>query len=91
MKLKNELPGMIRRFAAQLSSIETYAPALAKAGGYNDYLTRLAWDVLRSCYSSTEICAWYEKYNCNDGHITTAARAALLAVYPAAAKMGVEK
>ena len=85
MKLKNEVPEMKCRFSAILEKIKEYAPALAARGGYNDFITRLSWDVLRACYKNAEICEWYEKYNCTDVHITTAARAALLSVYPDAA------
>ena len=88
MKLKNELPEMKNRFSAILEKIKEYAPALAARGSYNDFITRLSWDVLRACYKPAEICEWYEKYNCTDAHITTAARAALLSVYPDAEKMG---
>lgn len=82
MKLKNELPEMKKRFSAILTKIETYAPALYASGNYNDFITRLSWDALRACYTPAEICGLYEKYNCNDVHITSAARAALLSVYP---------
>lgn len=89
MKLKNEVPEMKKRFSGILDRIKEYAPMLAAAGDYNDFLTRLAWDALHACYTSAEICAMYEKYDCHDCHITSAARAALLAVYPDA--MGVAK
>lgn len=85
MKLKNELPEMEKRFSAVLEKLKEYAPALYAAGEYRDFITRLSWDTLRACYTPAEICAWYEKYNCSDAHITSAARAALIAVYPAAA------
>ncbi len=88
MKLKNELSEMIRRFSAIRENIKEYAPGLATSGNYNDFLTRLSWDALRACYKSAEICELYEKYNCNDKHITTVARAALVAVYPDAEKIG---
>lgn len=88
MKLKNELPEMTRRFAGILDNIKEYAPALAASGKYNDFITRLSWDVLRACYKSAEICELYEKYNCTDAHITTAAHVALLSVYPDAEKIG---
>lgn len=87
MKLKKELPEMQRRFTAALPRIKEYAPRLAASGEYNDFLTRLSWDVLRAVYSSAEICDFYTKYDCNDKHITSAARATLLTVYPEALKM----
>lgn len=87
MKLKNEFPEMAHRFSGILENIKEYAPILAARGGYNDFITRLAWDVLHACYKNKEICEWYEKYNCNDTHITTAARTALLSVYPDAEKI----
>jgi hypothetical protein len=84
MKLRKELPEIERRFSAILANLETYAPRLAASGRYKNFITRLAWDTLRVTYTPAEICALYEKYNCNDDHMTTAARAALLAVYPGA-------
>ena len=88
MKLQNELPELKNRFSAILEKTKEYAPALAARGGYNDFITRLSWDALRACYKTAEICEWYEKYNCTDVHITTAARTALLSVYPDAEKIG---
>ena len=82
MKLKNELPEMERRFLAVQEKIKEYAPILAASGDYTDYVSRLAWDVLYATYKARGVCELYEKYNCTDKHIETAARRALLAVYP---------
>lgn len=84
MKLKKELPEMERRFSLILEKIKAYAPRLKASGNYNDFITRLSWDILRACYTTEEICSFYEKYDCNDKHLTTASRAALLHVFPEA-------
>ena len=76
MKLAPELGLVVEKFK-QIRNLESYAEELKKSGNYNDFETRLAWDCLRLTVPSSTICEWYEKYNCNDTHITTLAKAAL--------------
>ncbi len=76
MKLKSEIP-YINRMFSQISNLTEYAEKLKATGNYKDFGTRLAWDCLHATIPSEIICGWYDKYNCNDDHITTAAKAVL--------------
>ena len=76
MKLKSEIPFIRERFKA-ITNLSEYAATLKASGNYNDFGTRLAWDCIRATISSEIVCGWYDKYNCNDDHITTAAKAVL--------------
>ena len=76
MKLKSEIPFIRERFS-KIPNLSEYAANLKANGKYNDFGTRLAWDCLRATISSEIICGWYDKYQCNDDHITTAAKAVL--------------
>lgn len=76
MKLKSELPFIREKFAL-IPNLPEYAKELKAKGNYRSFETRLAWDCLRATISSEIICDWYKKYDCNDDHITTAAKAVL--------------
>ena len=76
MKLKPELDLVVAKFK-QIRNLEEYAETLKKSGNYKDFETRLAWDCLHAVMPSSTICEWYEKYDCNDDHITTLAKTAL--------------
>ena len=81
MKLQNEVQNVIQKMKEIEHKIAPYAEQLKQMGGYKDFETRLAYDVLKAVVSSKEICEWYEKYNCNDEHITTLAKRCLKEVY----------
>ena len=70
LKLYPELKPLVEK------SGRTRSESSGTASGYNDYATRLAWDVLRAFVSYWKICEWYERYNCHDKHITALAIAA---------------
>ena len=76
MKLDAELDFVVEKFK-QIKNLEEYAAALKKSGEYKDFETRLAWDCLRLVVPTGTICEWYDKYGCNDDHITTLAKTAL--------------
>lgn len=76
MKLAPELDYVVEKFK-QIRNLEDYAETLKASGDYKDFETRLAWDCLRLTVPSSTICEWYDKYNCNDNHITTLAKTAL--------------
>ena len=76
MKLANELDFVVEKFK-QIKNLEEYAETLKKSGEYNDFETRLGWDCLRATVPTETICEWYEKYGCNDEHITTLVKKAL--------------
>lgn len=76
MKLKDKVPFMVERFS-RINNLESYTEKLKATGNYKDFGTRLAWDCIHATIPSETVCDWYDKYNCNDNHITTAAKAAL--------------
>lgn len=80
MKLSAELPTVVDAYQTKRQDIAQYAVALKQAGGYQDYETRLAWDVLRAVMGTTWICSLYEKYDCHDPQIETLAKKALRTV-----------
>ena len=71
MKLQNELEFVKKRFADNLDKIKLYAPQLKESKQYKDFETRLAHDCMRAFVGVGTICDWYDKYNCNDTHVTT--------------------
>lgn len=77
MKLQNELEFVKTQFQNNLDKIKDYAPQLKAGGQYKDFETRLTWDCIRAFVGSGTICLWYEKYNCNDTHVTTLGKKAL--------------
>jgi hypothetical protein len=76
MKLTQELDGLVQKFK-QIKNPEEYAEQLKATGNYKDFETRLAWDCLRATVPVEVRCSWYEKYDCNDDHITTLVKKAL--------------
>ncbi len=76
MKLAQEFDGLVQKFK-QIKNLEEYAEQLKATGNFKDFETRLAWDCLRATVPVEVRCSWYEKYNCNDDHITTLAKKAL--------------
>lgn len=83
MKLHAELNALVEKMEAIKDKIEAHAEWLKEDGRYNDFETRLAWDVLRAVVPTSTIVGWYEQYNCKDTHITTLAKRALKQVYTA--------
>jgi len=76
MKLESELNYVVEKFK-QIRNLREYAEELRKSGKYNDFKARLGWDCLRMTVPSDTICGWYEKYECNDTHITVLVKTAL--------------
>lgn len=77
MKLQKEFEFVKGQFQNNLEKIKEYAPQLKASGQYKDFEVRLAWDCIRAFVGSGTVCLWYDKYNCNDTHITTLAKKAL--------------
>lgn len=77
MKLQKEFEFVKIQFQNNLYKIKEYAPKLKESGQYKDFEVRLVWDCLRAFVGSGTICLWYEKYDCNDTHITTLGKKAL--------------
>lgn len=76
MKLKSETP-FIRESFNKITNLPEYAERLKANGSYKDFGTRLALDCIHATIPSEIICGWYDKYNCHDDHITTAAKSVL--------------
>lgn len=72
MKLKNELPNTIKKFNLfNRENLESHINKVFESGKYNDMLTRISWDMFKSCYTNEEINKIYDEYECNDTHIDT--------------------
>ncbi len=83
MILKNELQPLIERMKKlDRNSVIKYAEDVKKSKAYKDFEVRISNDVLKATTKTSVICGWYNKYNCNDKHITTLAKAATKAVFP---------
>ncbi len=82
MKLKNELPNVVKAFKRFEKKIPAYIETIKNQGGYKDLEARIAWDLLYATKGSLWICELYSKYDCNDNHIATLAKRALREVCP---------
>ena len=40
-------------------------------GTYKDFTTRFVNDIKYAILTSSELCKWYDKYQCTDKHITS--------------------
>lgn len=52
------------------------------SGRYKDLATRIAHDVKFVTIPPSEVCRWYDEYDCNDTHITTLFKKVLKESYP---------
>lgn len=82
MKLNAELETVVAQYRDRQDAIERYALRLKEQDGYQDYATRLAWDVLKAVMGTAYICDLYDRYHCDDSHIDTLAKRALRMVLP---------
>ena len=78
LKLEKELPEVVARLEVlkNHSNVIEYREKLRASGKYNKFEVRFAWEVCDAVFSTKEICSWYDKYNCNDDHITSLFKAA---------------
>ncbi len=90
MELQNELNYIIERFKG-LKDVKEYAEKLKKFGKYDDFLTRLCWDIARASIPFEIRNSWYDKYNCDDTDFTELYISALKIAYPKIYKMGIKK
>lgn len=82
MKLENErsyVIGQMRKLDAE--KVKAYAAQVKESGDYRNYETRITNDILHAAIQTSDICEWYEKYNCNDTHITTLAKSCVKEVF----------
>lgn len=77
MKLQAEYNYIKKQFEDNVEKIKDYAPKLKASGNYKDFEIRLTWDCIRAFVGTGTVCLWYEKYNCNDTHITTVGKKVL--------------
>ena len=73
LKLEKELPEVVKRLEVlkQHSNVLEYKEKLKASGNYNSFEVRFAWEVCHAVFSTKEVCSWYDKYDCNDDHITS--------------------
>lgn len=76
MKLSAEEAYVTECFEKNKHKIAAYAERLRKHGTYKDFSVRLSMDLFRSFVPDTTstMCQWYEKYNCNDDNIVALAK-----------------
>lgn len=55
---------------------------VVKEGKYNHLDVRIAHDLKFATMSSATVCTWYDKYGCNDDHITTLYKRIIKDSYP---------
>ena len=78
LKLEKELPEVVARLEVlkKHSNVLEYKEKLKASGNYNCFEVRFAWEVCHAAFSTKEVCSWYDKYDCNDNHITSLFKAA---------------
>lgn len=72
LKLEKELPNVIERIEVLKSKTDViaYREELRTKGTYKDFATRFVNDIKYAILTPSELCEWYDKYQCNDKHIT---------------------
>ena len=75
-KLRPELEPLTEKIQRHELRLQQYGEQLREKGGYKDYETQFAWDVLHKVMMTFEIHRWYDEYGCNDQDITALAIAA---------------
>ena len=78
LKLEKELSEVVKRLEKlkKNSNVIEYREKLKASGNYNKFEVRFAWEVCHAVCSTKEVCSWYDKYGCNDEHITSLFKAA---------------
>lgn len=84
MKLKSEYEYAVNMATSKFTDEELYQHVLRviKNGRYNHLDVRIAHDLKYATMPSSIICKWYDKYNCNDDHITTLYKKVIKDNYP---------
>ncbi len=84
MLLKNEYNNM-KQLVIDLkindNNLLEYSKKTEQSGHYNNLCIRIVNDI-KYCISPKIICSLYDKYNCNDEHITTLFKAITKELYP---------
>ena len=77
MKLQSEFKNaveMTRRFIEKHGEdkVRAYMEEVKKSGNYKNYEVRIANDIVKFyAIGCDTVCEWYDKYQCNDDHIST--------------------
>lgn len=73
LKLEKELPNIIERIEILKSKTDVivYREKLKAKGNYKDFTTRFVNDIKYAILTPSELCEWYDKYQCTDKHITS--------------------
>ena len=73
LKLEKELPNVIERIEILKSKTDViaYCEKLKAKGNYKDFTTRFVNDIKYAILTPSELCEWYDKYQCTDKHITS--------------------
>ena len=82
MKLENERQYVIDKMRKlDAEKVKEYAENVKASGDYRNFETRITNDILAACIPVPTRCDWYEKYSCNDTHITTLAKSCVKEVF----------
>ena len=75
MKLGKEIPYVTEKMRELSSTYFTrsYVEDVRESGNYKVLKNRVASDLIRAACGSTYLCGLYDKYGCDDSHITTLA------------------
>ena len=73
LKLEKELPNVIERIEILKSKTDviSYREKLKASGKYNNFTVRFVNDIKYTILTPSELCEWYDKYQCTDKHITS--------------------
>lgn len=83
LKLEKELNSVVEAFKnVDEHKLLQYIDEVKKENEYNSLEIRIVNDLLKLRIGTATICTWYEKYGCNDTHITSLAKKAFKIVYP---------
>lgn len=75
MKLGKEIPYVTEKMRELSSTYDLvkYVEDVRESGNYKVLKNRVASDLIRAACGSTYLCGLYDKYGCDDSHITTLA------------------
>lgn len=82
MKLENEkqfVLNQMRKLDAE--KVKAYAAQVKASGDFKNFETRIVNDIIKAVIPVYTLCNWYEKYNCNDSHITTLAKSCVNEIF----------
>lgn len=84
MKLQNEYEYATNMAVGKVTDEELYnhVKRVVEQGKYNHLDVRIAHDLKFATMPSSTVCEWYDKYDCNDDHITTLYRRIIKERYP---------